>query len=133
MLQYITPQDLKSFGLIPELIGRLPVLTHLNPLDRETLRRILVEPKNSLVKQYVKLFDIDGVALSFEDATLDLIVDKAIEFKLGARGLRTICEAIMVDAMFDLPSDKQIKEFKITLRYAKDKLKKSSVNKLKVA
>ena len=133
LLQYITPQDLKSFGLIPELIGRLPVLTHLNPLDRETLRRILVEPKNSLVKQYVKLFEIDGVSLSFEDATLDLIVDKAIEFKLGARGLRTICEAIMVDAMFDLPSDKQIKEFKITLRYAKDKLKKSSVNKLKAA
>ncbi len=133
LLQYITPQDLKSFGLIPELIGRLPVLTHLNPLDKETLRRILVEPKNSLVKQYIKLFDIDGVVLSFDDAALDLIVDKAIEFKLGARGLRTICEAIMVDAMFDLPSDKQIKEFKITLRYAKDKLKKSSVNKLKVA
>lgn len=133
LLQYIAPQDLKSFGLIPELIGRLPVLTFLNPLNRDTLRRILTEPKNSLVKQYIKLFDIDGVSLSFEDSVLDYIVDKAVEFKLGARGLRTICEAIMTDAMFDIPSDKQIKEFKITLRYAKEKMKKANVNKLKVA
>lgn len=133
LLQYIAPQDLKSFGLIPELIGRLPVLTFLNPLNRDTLRRILTEPKNSLVKQYIKLFDIDGVSLSFEDSVLDYIVDKAVEFKLGARGLRTICEAIMTDAMFDTPSDKQIKEFKITLRYAKEKMKKANVNKLKVA
>ena len=133
ILQYITPQDLKSFGLIPELIGRIPVLTHLNPLDKPTLRRILTEPKNSLIKQYVKLFEMDGTALSFETSVLDFIVDKALEFKLGARGLRTICEAIMVDAMFELPSEKNITEMKITLRYSKEKLKKSTANKLKAA
>ena len=133
ILQYITPQDLKSFGLIPELIGRIPVLTHLNPLDKPTLRRILTEPKNSLIKQYVKLFEMDGAALSFETSVLDFIVDKAIEFKLGARGLRTICEAIMVDAMFELPSEKNITEMKITLRYSKEKLKKTTANKLKAA
>lgn len=132
LLQYITPQDLKSFGLIPELIGRLPVLTYLNPLDRATLRRILTEPKNSLIRQYVKLFEMDGVNLTFDKAVLDLIVDKAIEFKLGARGLRSICEAIMIDVMFDIPSNPE-KEVKITQRYALEKLKKSTINKLKVA
>ena len=132
LLQYISPQDLKSFGLIPELIGRLPVLTYLNPLDKNALRRILTEPKNSLIKQYMKLFEMDKVALSFDKAVLDLIVDKAFEFKLGARGLRSICEAIMTDAMFEIPS-MQEKELKITLRYANEKLVKSTINKLKVA
>ncbi len=132
LLQYITPQDLKSFGLIPELIGRLPVLTYLNPLDKSALRRILTEPKNSLIKQYMKLFEMDKVALSFDKAVLDLIVDKALEFKLGARGLRSICEAIMTDAMFEIPSQQE-KELKISLRYANEKLVKSTINKLKVA
>jgi ATP-dependent Clp protease ATP-binding subunit ClpX len=132
LLQYITPQDLKSFGLIPELIGRLPVLTYLNPLDKSALRRILTEPKNSLIKQYIKLFEMDKVAISFDKSVLDLIVDKALEFKLGARGLRSICEAIMTDAMFEIPS-KQEKELKITLHYANEKLEKSTINKLKVA
>jgi ATP-dependent Clp protease ATP-binding subunit ClpX len=133
MLQYLSPLDLKSFGLIPELIGRLPVLTHLNPLDRSSLRRILTEPKNSLIKQYVRLFEMDNVKLSFADDVLDHIVDKAVEFKLGARGLRSICEAIMIDAMFDIPSDPSQKAISITLGYAKEKLSKSSINKLKVA
>lgn len=133
LLQYISPQDLKSFGLIPELIGRLPVLTFLHPLDRNSLKLILTEPKNSLIKQYVKLFEMDGVTLSFDKPALELIVDKAVEFRLGARGLRSICEAIMIDAMFELPSDAAIKDLKITLRYAKDKLKKSVIDKLKVA
>ncbi|MBL4652425.1 MAG: ATP-dependent Clp protease ATP-binding subunit ClpX [Flavobacteriales bacterium] len=133
MLQYVSPQDLKSFGLIPELIGRFPVLTHLSPLDSDALRRILTEPKNSLVKQYVKLFDMEDIKLSFDKKVLDHIVEKALEFKLGARGLRSICEAIMVDAMFELPSEKDIKEFKITLNYAKDKLSKLTMNKLKAA
>jgi ATP-dependent Clp protease ATP-binding subunit ClpX len=133
LLQYVSPQDLKNFGLIPELIGRLPVLTFLNPLNAETLRRILSEPKNALIKQYTHLFEIDGVKISFDKNVLDFIVEKAVEFKLGARGLRSICEAIMTDLMFELPSDTSIKEFNITLRYAKDKLKKSSINKLKVA
>lgn len=132
LLQYITPLDLKNFGLIPELIGRLPVLTHLNPLDKSALRRILTEPKNSLIKQYIKLFEMDKVTLSFDKAVLDLIVDKALEFKLGARGLRSICEAIMTDAMFEIPS-MQEKELKITQRYASEKLQKSTINKLKVA
>lgn len=105
-LQYVAPQDLKSFGLIPEIIGRLPILTHLDPLDRSALRRILTEPKNAIVKQYQKLFKMDGVELEFEPATLDLIVDKAIEYKLGARGLRSIVESIMIDAMYDIPSQK---------------------------
>jgi len=133
LLQYVSPQDLKNFGLIPELIGRLPVLTYLNPLNAETLRRILSEPKNALIKQYTHLFEIDGVKISFDKNVLDFIVEKAVEFKLGARGLRSICEAIMTDLMFELPSDSSIKEFNVTLRYAKDKLKKSSINKLKVA
>ncbi len=133
LLQYVSPQDLKSFGLIPELIGRLPVLTYLSPLDAPTLLRILSEPKNALVKQYTHLFEMDGVKLKFEKGVLDFIVEKAMEFKLGARGLRSICEAIMMDMMFDTPSDSTTKELSISLRYAKDKLKKSTLNKLKVA
>lgn len=132
-LQYISPQDLKSFGMIPELIGRLPILTYLNPLDEDTLRRILTEPKNSLIKQYVKLFEIDGVKLQFEKNVLDFIVTKAVEFKLGARGLRSICESLMLDIMFSVPSEVNTKEVSVTLRYAKEKLKKSALNKLKVA
>ncbi|MBT6438122.1 MAG: ATP-dependent Clp protease ATP-binding subunit ClpX [Flavobacteriales bacterium] len=133
MLQYVSPQDLKSFGLIPELIGRFPVLTYLNPLDGDALRRILTEPKNSLVKQYVKLFEMEGIKLSFDKKVLDHIVEKALKFKLGARGLRSICEAIMVDAMFELPSEKDVKEFKVTYSYAKNKLSKSTMNKMKAA
>jgi ATP-dependent Clp protease ATP-binding subunit ClpX len=134
LLQYISPQDLKSFGLIPELIGRLPVLTYLRPLDREALRRILTEPKNALMKQYKQLFKMEGTKLEFEEEVLDLIVDKAIEFKLGARGLRSICEAIMTDIMFSLPSEeKPVKQFTVTLGYALEKMKQSKLNKLKVA
>ena len=132
-LQYITPQDLKSFGLIPELIGRLPVLTHLNPLDEDTLRLILTEPRNALAKQYVKLFEMDGVKLEFDKEVFDFIVMKALEFKLGARGLRSICEAIMIDAMFEIPSAGDQKVFHISLEYAKDKISKSKLNKLKAA
>jgi len=133
LLQYVSPQDLKSFGLIPELIGRLPVLTYLNPLDADTLKRILSEPKNALMKQYTHLFQMDGVKITFEKGVLDFIVEKAMEFKLGARGLRSICEAIMMDLMYDTPSDSTVKQVNVTLRYAKDKLKKSTLNKLKVA
>ncbi|NOZ46832.1 MAG: ATP-dependent Clp protease ATP-binding subunit ClpX [Chlorobi bacterium] len=132
LLQYIAPQDLKSFGLIPEIIGRLPVLTYLNPLDRETLRNILTEPKNSIIKQYVKLFEIDDIKLSFSEETYEFIVDKAIEFKLGARGLRSICELIMIDAMYELPS-KNEKEIHIDLEYAKHKLQHTDSKRLKVA
>ncbi len=132
-LQYVTPQDLKSFGLIPELIGRLPVLAHLDPLDRETLQLILTKPKNALIKQYQKLFEIEGVNLDIDKSALDYIVDKAMEFKLGARGLRSICEAIMLDAMFETPGSKDVKELKITLSYVKDKLDKANINKLRVA
>ena len=124
LMKYVLPQDLKSFGLIPEIIGRLPVLTYLNPLDRKALRRILEEPKNSIVKQYVKLFEMDGIKLSFEESVLDFIVDKAVEYKLGARGLRSIVEAIMMDAMFEIPS-KRTKTFNVTLDYAKRQLDKS--------
>ncbi len=124
LMKYILPQDLKSFGLIPELIGRLPVLTHLNPLDRDALRRILVEPKNSIVKQYAKLFEMDKIALTFTDEALDFIVDKAVEYKLGARGLRSIVEAVMMDAMFDVPS-RRIRKFDVTLDYAKAQLDKA--------
>ena len=133
LLQYISPQDLKGFGLIPELIGRLPVLTHLKPLDKDALRQILTEPKNSLTKQYVKLFEMDGIILSIDDEVLDYIVEKAIDFKLGARGLRSICETIMIDAMFDGPSDSEKKEFKLTLEYAQNKIENSTLQKLKVA
>ena len=131
--QYISPQDLKGFGLIPELIGRLPVLTHLKPLDKEALREILTEPKNSLTKQYVKLFEMDGITLIIEDEVLDYVVEKAIDFKLGARGLRSICETIMIDAMFDGPSNSENKEFKLTLEYAQNKIENSTLQKLKVA
>lgn len=124
IMKYILPQDLKSFGLIPEIIGRLPVLTYLDPLDRAALRRILVEPKNSIVKQYCKLFEMDGIKLDFTEETLDFIVDKAVEYKLGARGLRSIVESVMTDAMFEVPS-KHINTFEVTLDYAKSQLDKS--------
>ncbi len=133
ILQYVAPNDLRSFGLIPELIGRFPVLSHLEPLDRETLRRIITEPKNALIKQYVKLFEMDGVKLTFEKDVLDFIVEKAMTYKLGARGLRSICEVIMTDLMFDLPSQSTIKEFKITLNYAQKKFNKSKIAQLKAA
>lgn len=134
-LQYISPMDLKSFGIIPELIGRLPVITHLDPLDKTVLRSILTEPKNALIKQYEKLFQLEGVNLSLEKPVLDFIVDKAFEFKLGARGLRSICEAILLDAMFEVPSaaKNSPKDFVVTLSYAMEKFSKSNVNKLKVA
>ena len=132
MLKYITPLDLKSFGLIPEIIGRLPILTYLEPLDRDALIRILVEPKNSIIKQYQKLFSMDGVALTFEDGAYEYIVDKAIEFKLGARGLRSIVEAIMIDAMFTLPSGDK-KKLHITRTYATDQLEKSDLHHSRVA
>ncbi|MBI2730933.1 MAG: ATP-dependent Clp protease ATP-binding subunit ClpX [Sphingobacteriales bacterium] len=132
LLQYVNAQDLKSFGLIPELLGRLPVVTHLNPLDKETLRSILTDPKNSLIKQYKKLFDIEGIALTIEDDVLNFMVDKAMEYKLGARGLRSICESILTDAMFELPSTKT-KEFVLTLDYAQRKFDKSKMSLLKVA
>jgi ATP-dependent Clp protease ATP-binding subunit ClpX len=134
LLQYVAPQDLKSFGLIPELIGRMPILTHLASLDKVTLRAILTKPKNALIKQYQKLFEMDEIKLSFDEKVLDLIVEKAIQFKLGARGLRSICEAIMLDAMFEIPSEQnKTKQLNITLAYAKEKLKKVSIKKLKAA
>lgn len=132
LMQYILPQDLKSFGLIPEIIGRLPVLTYLNPLDREALRKILVEPKNSIVKQYQKLFEMDGIKLEFDEEALDYIVDKAVEYKLGARGLRSIVEAVMMDAMFEIPSEK-VKSFTVTLEYTKQQLDKSHLGQLETA
>ena len=132
LMQYILPQDLKSFGLIPEIIGRLPVLTYLNPLDREALRKILVEPKNSIVKQYQKLFEMDGIKLKFDEEALDYIVDKAVEYKLGARGLRSIVEAVMMDAMFEIPSEK-VKSFAVTLEYTKQQLDKSHLGQLETA
>lgn len=133
LYKYITPQDLKAFGLIPELIGRLPVITHLNPLDRETLLSILTEPRNSLVKQYQKLFEYESVKLEFDEEVLEFIVDKAMEFMLGARGLRSICEAIMIDAMYETPSGKQTHVLEISLDYARKKFEKSDLKKLKVA
>ena len=134
MLQYVSPQDLKAYGLIPELIGRLPVLTYLKPLDRKTLRSILTDPKNALIKQYQYLFKLEGIKLEFDDDVLDLIVDKALEFKLGARGLRGICESIMVDFMFDAPSnDEHPKNLTIDLNYASEKLKNARITQLLVA
>ena len=124
IMKYVVPQDLKSFGLIPEIIGRMPVLTYLNPLDKEALAKILVEPKNSIIKQYKKLMEMDGIELTFSQDALDVIVDKAVEYKLGARGLRSIVESIMTDAMFELPS-KRVKKFEITADYAKQQLEKS--------
>lgn len=132
LLQYIAPQDLKAFGLIPEIIGRLPVLTYLNPLDRDILIRILIEPKNAIIKQYVKLFELDNVELTFDDDVLEYVVDKAIEFKLGARGLRSICEAIMIDAMYELPST-ETQKIKINKKYAEEKIDKIKLKRLKVA
>ena len=132
LMKYILPQDLKSFGLIPEIIGRLPVLTYLNPLDRQALRSILVEPKNSIIKQYIKLFEMDGIELSFTDDSLDFIVDKAMEYKLGARGLRSIVESVMMDAMFEIPS-KRVKTFEVTLDYARQQLEKAHFEKLESA
>ena len=125
IMQYISPQDLKAFGLIPEIIGRLPILTYLEPLDRNALKRILVEPKNSIIKQYQKLFGMDNVELSFDEEVIDYVVDKAIEYKLGARGLRSIVETIMIDVMFDIPSEHKDK-LRIQLEYAKDKVEKAS-------
>jgi ATP-dependent Clp protease ATP-binding subunit ClpX len=133
VLRFVNAQDLKSFGLIPELIGRVPVLTYLDPLDRTTLSQILTEPKNALTKQYSKLFEMEGVKIYFKKSALEYIVDKAMEFKLGARGLRSIFEAIMNDAMFEIPSESNIKELEITREYAIEKFEKSRINKLKVA
>lgn len=132
MLKYITPADLKSFGLIPEIIGRLPILTYLNPLDRTALRNILTEPKNSIIKQYIKLFAMDNIQLSFDEEVYEFVVDKALEFKLGARGLRSIVEAIMMDAMYSMPSENKT-EFHVTLEYAKEQFAKSDVNRLQIA
>ena len=132
MLKYIIPKDLKDFGLIPEIIGRLPVLTHMNPLDAGTLRAILTEPKNAIIKQYKKLFAMDDIEFSITDDALDYLVDKAIEYKLGARGLRSLCEAILTDAMFDLPSSDE-KSLNVTKTYAEGKLNKSTLKKLKAA
>jgi len=132
VLQYITPVDLKSFGLIPEIIGRLPVLSYMNPLDAKTLRSILTEPKNAIMKQYAKLFTMDGVEFTVDEEALNYIVEKAVEYKLGARGLRSLCEAIFTDAMFDLPSSDQ-KEFIVTHEYAEAKLTNTTLKKLKAA
>jgi len=133
LLQYVAPQDLKAFGMIPEIIGRLPVLTYLHPLDEKALRRILTEPKNAIIKQYEKLFEMDGIKLSWDEKVLDYIVRKAIEFKLGARGLRSICEAIMIDAMFELPSKQDAGEITIGIKYAREKLEKANLKRLKAA
>ena len=128
-MKYVVPQDLKSFGLIPELIGRLPVLTYLNPLDRAALEKILTEPKNSIIRQYVKLFEMDGIELSFTPEALAVIVDKAVEYKLGARGLRSIVETVMIDTMFDAPS-KRIRKFEVTADFARRQLEKSNLHKM---
>ena len=133
LLEHIGPQDVKKYGLIPELIGRFPIITHLNPLDASALRRILTEPKNALIKQYIRMFELDGVTLSFDKSGLDFIVEKADEYKLGARGLRSICEAILTDAMFEIPSSEDTKELKVDRTYAEEKFSKSKLSKLKVA
>ena len=133
LLQHVAPQDLKSIGLIPELIGRMPIITHLDPLDKNALKLILTKPKNALIKQYVKLFEIDGIKLSFDKKAIDLIVDKALEYELGARGLRSICESVMLDAMYELPSQKSKEELIISGAYVRNKLNNLSLNKLKVA
>lgn len=133
LIQYVTPQDVKHFGLIPELVGRVPIVTYLEPLDKESLLRILTEPKNALVKQYKKLFELEGVELEFESEALEFIVEKSIEYKLGARGLRSICEAIMTDVMFAIPSQKELKQFTVTLELAQEKIDKSKLRHLKVA
>ena len=132
LMQYIAPQDLKSFGLIPEIIGRLPILTYLNPLDRTALRNILTEPKNSIIKQYIKLFEMDGVKLEFQPEVFEYIVDKAIEYKLGARGLRSIVETIMMDVMFEIPSQKA-KKYEVTLDFAKQQMGKANISRMQTA
>lgn len=132
-LSYVSPQDLKSYGLIPEIIGRLPVITHLEPLNREVLMSILIEPKNALVKQYQKLFKYEGIDLVFDKEAIEFIVDKAVEYKLGARGLRSICEVVITDAMFELPSKEGVKQFTVTREYAESRINKSSISKLKAA
>lgn len=129
-LQYIAPQDLKAFGLIPEIIGRLPILTYLEPLDRATLRNILTEPKNAIIRQYIKLFELDGIALKFDEEVYEYIVDKAVEFKLGARGLRSICEAIMTDLMYEVPSGTQ-KSITVTKAYAEKRLSHLNAQQLR--
>jgi len=133
LMQYVAPQDLKSFGLIPELVGRLPIISHLNPLNKETLKRILTEPKNALTKQYVKLFEMDGIKLTYDDSVLDLIVEKSIEFKLGARGLRSIFELIMTDAMFEMPSRNDTSDLHITRKFAEEKINRIDRSMLLVA
>jgi len=133
LLQYVAPQDLKSFGMIPEIIGRLPVLTYLEPLNEKALRRILTEPRNAIIKQYEKLFEMDGIKLSWDEKVLDYIVQKALEFKLGARGLRSICEAIIMDAMFELPSNENPGDMNIGIKYAREKLEKTNLKRLKAA
>ena len=132
LLQFVNAVDLKQFGLIPELLGRLPVITYLNPLDASTLRNILTEPKNALIKQFTRLFEIEGIELKFEEAVFDFMVEKALEYKLGARGLRSICESILTDAMYELPSQK-LKVFSVTLEYAQRKFNLSKLSMLKVA
>ena len=133
LLQYISPADLKKFGLIPEIVGRLPILTYLHPLTPEIMKRIITEPKNALVKQFIRLFEMDGIKLSIEPEVFDFIVEKSIEFKLGARGLRSIFEAILTDDMFEMPSKKGVKELNITKEYAEKKFSKAGISKLKVA
>ena len=130
LMQYIAPMDLKAYGLIPEIIGRMPILTHLEPLDREALRRILTEPKNSIIKQYVKMFELDDVKLTFEEGVFDFIVDKAVEYRLGARGLRSIVEAIMMEPMYEIPSQ-NVDHYEVTIEYAKSQLDKANMNVLK--
>jgi ATP-dependent Clp protease ATP-binding subunit ClpX len=133
LIRYVAPQDLRSYGLIPEIVGRFPVVTHLNPLDQGSLRQILTEPKNALTKQYRKLFELDGIELIYDDAVLDFVVEKAIEFKLGARGLRSIMEALMTDAMFELPSSPKTKKFRLSLEYVRKKLSNDHLSQLRVA
>ncbi len=133
LLQYVNAQDLRTFGLIPELLGRLPIVTYLNPLDPTTLKRILTEPKNALIKQYTKLFEYEGVKLAVDDEALDYMVEKAIQYKLGGRGLRAICEMILTDAMFDLPSEKKSETFHLSLEYARQMLEHSKLGYLNAA
>jgi len=130
LLQYIIPSDLKNFGLIPEIIGRLPALTFMRPLDKKTLRSILTDPKNAIIKQYTKLFEMDGITFKIDEKALDFIVDRAVEYKLGARGLRSLCEEILTDAMFDMPGADET-SLRVTKKYAEDKLTKSTIKKLK--
>ncbi len=133
LLQYVSPADLRAFGLIPEIIGRIPVHCHLNPLDKSTLKNILTQPKNALIKQYIKLFELEGIKLLVDEEVIDLIVDKAFEYKLGARGLRSICEAIMLDYMYEMPSKEEVKELHISLHFAKEKINKLKMKSLKAA